>query len=456
MQFVRQVLVPLTFWGAAAEISFANSLTIDEAVARAVTTSPRIRGAQADRDAAKEKRRGAWADLGPRLKAEYSQVRFEDAQKFQMGPTEITLRPEEVKSGSLTLAQPITGLYALAERARMEGSQEDQKDLMLQAARTEVALQTADSWLKAYGAQRQLQIAQASVEAALSQQKDAAALERVGRLNRGDVLRLELAVSEAKARVATTRAGRDIVIAALREAIDVEPGTPVDLAETLPLVPADDPELAEALKVSRETRIERRMAENGVTLAGFGRSLALSQFSPNINLFAKLDHNFGEPAGLGASGRDTRSVGVMLSWDLWNNGSSTFAVREAAQQVIRAGENVAGIDEQIRLDVQAAIYNLKAARESLSLATVAVNQAEEAYRIEQARFKTGARSSTDLILAEAARANAQGRRVAAETDIISWYMKLQKAQGLEILPKQATKGTKGTKGSEGEPPDQKK
>jgi hypothetical protein len=35
-------------------------------------------------------------------------------------------------------------------------------------------------------------------------------------------------------------------------------------------------------------------------------------------------------------------------------------------------------------------------------------------------------------------------------------MKLQKAQGLEILPKQATKGTKGTKGSEGEPPDQKK
>lgn len=410
-------------------------LTIGDAVARALDSSPRIKQAAADRDAQKEKRRGAWADVGPRVRGEYNLVRWEDEQTANFGGQEIVLRPKESQVGSLTALQPITGGVALSAKAGLEGTQAELKEMTLTLTRSEVAYQTAELWLKAYQARRQLEIATQSVGAAESQQRDAAALERAGRMNRGDVLKLELAVSEAKARAAQARVGVEVTDASLREAVGLPADAPLALAGELPVVASSAPEREAAFKEAMERRLEPKLAEGGVEAAGFGKKLAYTNFSPSVNLFAKVERNFGEPAGLGGGGsRDTKTYGVQATWDIWNNGSHVFAVREAADQIVKAEEGVRGVHQQVRIDVQTAIANFKAAEESLALAKVAVDQAAEAYRIEQVRFRTGARSATDLILAETSNASAQGRLVTAQSDLITWNMRLRKALGDE-LPK---------------------
>lgn len=437
---MRIATVLLMTWGAASPLLAQEvqptgqtvNLSINDAVARALETSPKVKAAQHDRDGQIERRRGAWSDVGPRVKAEYNQVRFEEAQKVNFGGNEIVLRPEETKTGSITIAQPITGAFALVDRARMEGTQEDVKDWALTLARSDTAFQTAEAWLQAYLSKKQLEIALASVAAAESQGRDASALERAGRLNHGDVLKLDLAVSEAKARAAQARAYNEVVRAALKEAVGLPQEAAVELTGELPAVADGDMDPTAAFKQAKERRLELKMAEGGVTAAGFGKKLAYSNFSPAVNLFVKWDKNFGEPAGLGSSDKDTtRTYGVAATWELWNNGAHIFKVREAAEGVYTAEEGVRGADIKVRLDVQTAIANLRAARESLALAKVAVSQAEEGYRIEQARFRTGSRSATDTILAETSNASAKGRLVLAQTDLITWSMRLKKALGDE-------------------------
>lgn len=84
-----------------------------------------------------------------------------------------------------------------------------------------------------------------------------------------------------------------------------------------------------------------------------------------------------------------------------------------------------------RVELTQADANLKASHEALALAELAVKQAEEAYRMEQARFRTGSRSATDLVLAESAQAGARGRLVLATANVWSWQWKLQKAAGVD-------------------------
>ncbi len=406
-------------------------LSLADAVARTLGASTKVKQAEHDLSRQVERRRGAWSDVGPRVKAEYADVRFHDAQTAQFGPQEITLRPKETKVGSLTAYQPITGAFALVEKARFEGAQEDLKDAALRMTRTEVAFQTAETYLKAYEADEQLNIAVQSINAVDTQRKDGEALERAGRMNHGDVLKLELSVSEAKARAAQARSMREISFAVLRQALDLPVDAPIELDGKLPDVPEQAPDQAQALQQAATQRLELIQARTGVEVASFGKKLAYTNFTPSVNLFAKVERNFGEVTGLGRGDKDTHSYGLQATWDLWNNGSHVFAVREAAEQTYKAEEAARGVDQLIKLDVLTALSNLKAARESLALAKVAVNQAGEAYRIEKVRFKTGTRSATDLIFAETSESGAKGRLVSARSDLVLWNLRVQKALGVE-------------------------
>jgi outer membrane protein TolC len=134
-------------------------------------------------------------------------------------------------------------------------------------------------------------------------------------------------------------------------------------------------------------------------------------------------------SGLGGGEKDTRTYGITATWEIWNNGASVFAVRQAAEESQRAEAASQLAEQGVRLDVFQTVANLRAAQESLTLAETAVKQAEEAYRIEQVRFRSGARSATDVILAESSQAGARGRLVTAVTDLIVWNLRLQKALG---------------------------
>ncbi len=403
--------------------------SIEDAVTRTLTVSPQLKQAEAEKNAQREKKRGAWSDIGPRVSGTYNEVRFQDALTTEFSGQKVTVRPERTKIADLKVVQPITGLAILIENARIQGSLEDVAAAKTDLVRSDMAFRAADAWLKAFQSQQQLEIAKSSILSSENQLKDAYALERAGRINHGDVLKLELLYSESKARESQARAFEDIAFANLKETTGIPSQETLRLTKELPKAKALDSEIDQILKIALDKRPEVQQAKSGVELAMLVKKAAYAQFSPNLNVFVQFERNLAN-ASFGTE-KNTRTYGIQLTWNLWNNGSTVFSIREAGQKVVQAEEGYRNTEMNIRLDVLSTLANLKSTRESLEFAKIAVKQAEEAYRIEKVKFKAGNSSASDLVIAETASTASRNRLVSVESDYVSWHLKLQKALGEE-------------------------
>lgn len=424
----------LVHWGAVAmgqdNGPTPMQLALKEAIERSKESYAKAKILKADRNSQIERVRASWADLGPRVKLDYTLSQFEKEMATGSGDQKNISRPEVLKQGSLTIAQPITGLGALTKKALFEETQLEIKQDTYELSKTEGAFLAAELWLTTFQLDQLSQIAESSVKAVEQQLRDASAMERVGRLNRGDVLKLELAVSESKMRLTQTLTARATAMANLSEIVGINPQTAIKLPADIPEFAFAEYSLEKSLDLARAQRLDSRVSKNSVELAEFGKSLVYSQFSPQINLFVKADRNFGLPY-LPMPGRISRSYGVNITWDIWNNGFHVFALREAQDQVVKAEEAAKASDSRTAIEVQNAFSSYNSAKVALNLAMTAVKQADEAFRIESIRFKTGARSATDLIIAESSHAQAKGRLITAKVDLANNYFKYQKSMGYE-------------------------
>jgi outer membrane protein TolC len=424
----------LAVW--AQEAANPKILTLQDAVVRAVTSNPSVDQAEADMDAATERKRSAWTNIGPRVSAEYNEAHFEKQQSVRFGENNVIIRDDVTKTGSLTLAQPITGLYAAIQYGRFSNMQQDLSFESLRQAKRDVAFQAAEAFLNAYQAQEQEVITGASLNAVKRQYEDAKAIQRVGRLSQGDVLKFQLALSQAETRAAQAQTIKQVAFAMLRQVMQTQDTDELLLDKNLPKLEEETIDIQKGIEQALALRPEAKKAELASELADYNKDLAYAQFIPSVNVFKKWDRNFGEVAGLGAE-KQTSYYGISLQWDIWSNGSSVFAVREAVANKSKAEAVRVSAEDGVKLDVIQAWQNFQAAKQSLKFAQTGVTQAEEAYRIDQTRFKNGQISATDLIFSESAMSTAQGTRVSAETQFLLWHFRLQRSIGKDLPQAQA-------------------
>ncbi len=406
-------------------------ISLGDAVSKAVKLSSQKIAAEADFNAQNNKSWQAWTGIGPKVTADYTDIKFDKKLEKQYGPMTIPVRDDKSRMGSITLAQPIVSLYPLIQYARFESTQTDIKYKVLKIVERETAFGAAEVYRRSQQAEEMHQIAQASIKAAENQSRDAQALYRVGKLTRGDLLKIEMAILDAKAQEAKAEAVKETAFSALCEMVGLtlpcNPKLEV-LSRNVNETAVSIPDLGTAVNAAMSKRFEMETANLGIELASFGKQLAYAKFTPQVNAFIKWERNFTTQED---NEKNSRAIGLQATWELWDNGSRFFAVHEAAEQVAKAEALKADQERKIRLEIYQSTAYLKAAQETLSLARGAVSQAEESYRIEQARFKSGATTATELLLSETAQTRARGGLVAALTELDIQHLNLQKAMGHE-------------------------
>ncbi len=427
------VAVSVLFFGVCAFAAQAqNIISLSQALEMALDSAPELKQAQAVASAQREKARGSWTNVGPKVSVEYNQVYFKDKLFIPFNGNNILLRNDLSKTGSLMVVQPLTSSFALVELAQVEELRAELKDKGLTISKRDLSFSVAELYLQAQQSQMLLELARMAITAVQSQANDAEAMSRVGRLNRGDLLKLKLAVSEAQANEAKALAGKEIAFSTLAETIGL--GNQATLSISLFNPDAIDlskpiPTIDQALKEALNRNAELAQAEIGKNMASFGRNVAYSKFIPTVNIFAKLDRNFGEISF--GSQKNTQSYGVQVKWELWNNGTDVYAIREVSKQMQEADALRSLAEKGLRIALHRTLALLKASEHSLALAKTAVEQAEESLRIENAKFKAGNSTATELVFAETARSSARGRVVASHTEFKIYQLALQKILGDE-------------------------
>lgn len=124
-----------------------------------------------------------------------------------------------------------------------------------------------------------------------------------------------------------------------------------------------------------------------------GQEATLSTFSqtgiifPNLPYLNQLDQNFGQ------------SIGLSLSVPIYSQNRNRINVQRAEVLRTNAALDIAQAENQLRSDVEMALGDLRAARETYRAAQVSLEAARNAYEVAQRRYTAGAANSLDLITA---------------------------------------------------------
>ena len=427
-------ILALTLAGAFAGRGWADQATsvlpLSTAIEMSMHSSPKVADALVDVQVSTDRHHTTFGELGPKVNANYSDVKFDRTVSVALGPVNYVLRPQTLQEANLVVSQPLLGLFPAAERLGLERKRKEASQLNLNFAKTVTAFEVAQVYRKAQLAREMVHIAEASILATNSQAKDAQALLESGRFIRSDLLKISIAQQEARSDLAKAIAAQKKVDDRLRYTIGLSSHQTLSL-EALPSMASVQsfapPDLDLALKEATKTRLELKNASLEVQKAESMRRLARWKFIPEVDFFIGWDSYYSAlPFGTPAF---TRSYGLTAKWEIWDRGSRLTATRETSGMLRKSNTALQDTKDKMRLEIQAILADLEAMKEALSATQVIASQAEEAYRLDKARFANGLVTATDLLLSLAKQTKAQGSLVGSVTEMSLLILSLEQALG---------------------------
>jgi len=177
-------------------------------------------------------------------------------------------------------------------------------------------------------------------------------------------------------------------------------------------------------------RLDLQSSEKSVEARRKDVTVARSGYYPRLDLFGNYNRDNNEsPYKFGAQVSEATSFGYSVSWNLFDRLQTITNVGRA-----KAGARIADYQlQQARLNVQVEIRQLHnalvEARERASLSRETMVQAEEGLRLAQERFRVGAGTSLDVIVAQVALSDARSQEVQAKCDFLIARSSLDRALG---------------------------
>ena len=179
-----------------------------------------------------------------------------------------------------------------------------------------------------------------------------------------------------------------------------------------------------------EQRLDLQSGEFSAEARRKDVTTASSNFWPRVDLFVNYSRSDNEsPYKFGSQVSDNTSFGYQVNWNVFDR-LQTLTGRSKAKANARIAEYEL---DQSRLNVQVEIRQLHntmvEARERAGVSRETITQSEEELRLAQERFRVGAGTTLDIIVAQANLANARGQEVRATCDFLMARAQLHRATG---------------------------
>ena len=194
----------------------------------------------------------------------------------------------------------------------------------------------------------------------------------------------------------------------LAQLLGREPEPPLAITGELalpPEIPLPSPQLPDISQ-----RPDIRKAQNQVRLAENKVKLLQGYHLPSIDLIG----DYGRRAGSGLEAdEEVWSGGVAVSFNLFSGGSISARVDQAGAELLAAREELRRIRLAALTQVSNALSRLRETRARYRVAEQKTKTARETFRIEELKYKKGAGSITDSLLAQSSWFQADARRIMA-------------------------------------------
>ena len=397
----------------------ALRLTLEDAIARGLETSPRLEELSARQDAARAIEGQRQAAERPQLAALASYSRVNHVDEFSVPNAAGGQRviypdiPDRVQS-RIDLQWPIYTGGRLKALTRAAGAESEAAGQDRQAARADLQLEITRSFWAVVTARASLDVVRQALDRTNAHLTDVRNQLSVGLVPPSDVLTIEaqhahqrMLSIEAESIVETTTAEFRRLIGADQEA-PVELVVPPVMTVGPTAQPFDDAAVF-GLRVERPERksllFRITAAEERVAAASSGNLPVLTAVGgydmarPNLRVFPIQE-----------KWQPSWDIGVSVRWALFDGGRVRAETAEAAANRRAVEARLRDFDAGVEVELRQRMAELKSALAAIEAAGAGVRAAAEARRVIAERFSAGVATNTDVL-------NAQTALLQAELDV---------------------------------------
>jgi outer membrane protein len=280
-------------------------------------------------------------------------------------------------------------------------------------------------YLRLFEARALRQVAQAS-QAELSQQVSNTAVKvKAGTLTNADLLRVQVALSNARQQEIIAVTSETVARASLLSAIGRSPDdVSLEFIEPTQLLEQSQKPVASA-RLTPEQRPEVRSAALQAEVAHHDERSHFYALLPQIDVNAAYQRVDGQVF----APKNAAFVGIRADWPVFEWGTTAAAHSAAQQGEVAARANVEAARRRAVAELSIRRAQLAAAASEVGLARESVGSAAEAYRVTAAVVKVGSGTTTDLLDAQSSLTLARLNLAHSEYERAIAFVQLERAAG---------------------------
>jgi outer membrane protein TolC len=366
-------------------------LTAEAAVQYALSHNRAYRAAFEDVSVAGEKVSQAKADFFPKLDGSYSVTQLSDQPFVSLPELKFYRLPfsiQTINRWQVDLVQPLFTGFGLESQYKASKVGLKISQYQLEEARLNLVRDVQIAYLQTLLGQRLVEVARDNVASLEVQKKNAEANYQQGVTALNDILKADVALSEAVQRERSTVKQLIVLRSNLNQLLDL------DLQEKVELSGIEEktyqvPDLHQLYSAAEEKRPEYLAVKASIEQAEYSRTAARSRYYPRISAFAEYyreGENFAADRNP-FSNSENASVGVRVDWNFFEGGKTRASELEWEYRLRGIENRRDDLLQKIRLQVEDAFEQLKVAKANIDTTRVAVQQAEENDRITTLQYK---------------------------------------------------------------------
>lgn len=374
------------------------ALNLDDAMLRAFQTNPTVSIAQYELDSARASYNAARQSRGISISANHTTQRggYDDAH--EAAPGLWTKGIGNNHANSLTASLPIFTGGKLSGTIKQAKANYQYNEVGVQRTYNEMRSTVTDGYFNMLQADNIQKLSAESVTRLEDHLKNVQAQYDVGVVAKVDVLRSQVELANAKQTLIQAENSYQVAEANMNKIVGLPMDTTLKL-DNLLVYNAYDQNMDDCLAYAAEHRPELMQAKYGVDAAKGALMVARSGHMPQVAASATQqwsDSNWpGDEDG-------KWGVGVNVSLNVFDTGVTLSKIHGAEADLKKAEETYRDTVNAVNLDVRSNYLGLREAEKRISTTKLAVEQADEDYRIAQLRYMSGVGTNTDVLDAQVA------------------------------------------------------
>lgn len=396
----RFLLLSAALTMALSQSAFAGetvAMNLDDAMLRAFRTNPTVSIAQYELDSARASYNAARQSRGISITASHQTKRYGNDDAVEVNGN-WTKGIGNNHANSLSASLPIFTGGKLSGTIKQAKANYQYNEVGVQRTYNEMRSTVTDGYFKMLQADNMQKLSAESVTRLEDHLKNVQAQYDVGVVAKVDVLRSQVELANAKQTLIQAENSYQVAEANMNKIVGLPMDTNLKL-DNLLVYNAYDKNMDDCLAYAAEHRPELMQAKYGVDAAKGALMVARSGHMPQVAASATQqwsDSNWpGDEDG-------KWGVGVNVSLNVFDTGVTLSKIHGAEADLKKAEETYRNTVDSVNLDVRSNYLGLREAEKRIGTTKLAVEQADEDYRIAQLRYMSGVGTNTDVLDAQVA------------------------------------------------------